>query len=191
MVIPELEGRLPDAPTLDALVDGLIASCALIKDVASMIDYDTSGRQFRPFSYILERTRTPISCIESTYDWRADMTAKVAGEQAVMLGIKDTKAIEEKAKARALAESAERKAFAMAEIQSVIRASLMNEESAHLIELLVDLNQKTFDGLRLAHASANAQITSAKKRLEAGQYTVVDPEVILFAQWELKDKSTD
>lgn len=191
MVMPELEGRTKDPVTLDLLVDGLIATCALIKDVASTIDYDTAGRQIRPFEYIMNRCRTPISAIESTYDWRADMTAKVAGEQAVLLGITDTTAIEAKAKARALAQSNERKAYAMQEVQSVMRTSLMAEESSKLIEMLVDLDGKCFDGFRLAHNSATAQCVGAKRRLEAGQYTVVDPEVVLFANSYVKDTHGD
>jgi hypothetical protein len=191
MVIPELEGRTEAPVTLDALVDGMIATCALIKDVASIVDYDSQGRMIRPFEYILNRCRTPISCIESTYDWRADMTAKVAGEQAILLGIKDTAAIEAKAKARALAESQERKAYAVAEVTSAVRPSLMQEESAKLVEMLVDLDGKCFDGLRLAHASANAQCTGAKKRLEAGQFTLVDTEIVIFAQHAVRDTKED
>jgi hypothetical protein len=67
----------------------------------------------------------------------------------------------------------------------------MQEESDKLIENLVDFDGKAFDILRLAHASANAQITGAKKRLEAGQYAVVDPEVILFANFQVSDKYPD
>jgi hypothetical protein len=188
MVMPELEGR-SNVVSLDLLVDGLIATCALIKDVASTVDYDSAGRQIRPYAYILDRCRTPISAIDSTYDWRADMTAKVAGEQAHLLGITDTAGIEAKAKARALAQSAERKAYAMAEVQSVLRPQLMTAESSELVDILLDLDGKCFDGFKLAHNSANAQCVSAKKRLEAGQYTVVDPEVVIFAGTFVKDSS--
>ena len=191
MVIPELEGRTKDPVTLDLLVDGLIATCALIKDVASIVDYDTQGRQIRPFEYILARTRTPISAIESTYDWRADMAAKVAGEQAALLGITDTGSIEAKAKARALGDTKERKAYALAEISSIVRPSLMQEESSKLIEILVDLDGKAFNGLLLAHNAAVANVAGAKRRLEAGQYTTVDSEVVLFAKSPIRDNQPD
>ena len=191
MVMPELEGRTKDPVTLDLLLDGLVATCALIKDVASTVDYDTSGRQVRPFEYILARTRTPISAIESTYDWRADMAAKVASEQAALLGITDTAGIEAKAKARALGDTKERKAYALAEVNSLVRPSLMQEESAKLIEMLVDLDSKAFNGLLLAHNSANANLAGAKRRLEAGQYTTVDSEVVLFAKSAVRDDKVD
>lgn len=184
MVMPEFEGQ-NKPPALDLLVDALVATCGLIKDVAETIDYDTSGRMFRPYAYILERARTPVSCIESTYEWRAEQTGKVASEQANILGLKNPDEIAKKAIARAKGEQAERKAYAVAEVASHIHAGLITEEASKLIEILLDLDGTAYNGLVLAHNTANNQIAGAKKRLEAGQYTTIDSEVLLFANSKL------
>jgi hypothetical protein len=186
LTLPELEGR-ELGQRLDVLVDGLVATCALIKDLAMTSDYDASGRITHPFRYLLDRARTPASCIQSNYDWRADMAAKVAEEQAQLIGVKDTKAIGDKARERNKAENQERINFALAEINSHTNLNLMQEDEINLIDLLVDLNQNTFNALKLAHVSASNEITRAKKRLEAGLYTNIDTEIILFAKSTMID----
>lgn len=191
LVIPELDGRTADAVSLDLLIDANIATCALTKDVASTTDFDTNGRQVRPFAYLIDRIRTPISSIEATYDWRADMAAKVAVEQASLLGIKDTTLIETKAKERAIGDMKERKAYAIAEVNSLIRPSIMNEETSKLIEMIVDLDGKAFNGLLLTHNAAVASVASATRRLEAGKFVTVDSEVVLFAKSAMRDDKVD
>jgi len=186
MTLPEFEGR-SSIQKLDVLLDGLVATCALIKDVASTTDYDAAGRLTRPFAWIIDRCRTPISAVTAAFEWRADMAAKVAGEQAQMLGVKDAKDIEAKARERAMAQNEERMNYALAEVNSNTTMQLMTEDEVNLIDLLLDLNQKTYDGLRLVHQAAQNEMTRARKRLEAGLYTTVDPEVILFAKSALPD----
>jgi hypothetical protein len=181
MVLPELEGR-EFTQKLDVLIDGLVASCALIKDLAQVADYDKQGRIVYPFRYLAERARTPISSVESNFAWRDDMSAKMAGEQAKLLGIKDTEKVEENARKRSQLQNQELINYALAEVNSNTNLNLMKEDSAHLEELLTDLNQTTFDGLKLAHTSAQNAVQRAKARLEAGLYTTIDEEVVLFAK---------
>lgn len=178
--MPELERSKDYSVNLDTLVNALIASCALIRDLAQTQDFDDNGRISRPFAWMLNSTRTPVSAVESNFSWRSDMSAKVAGEKAHLLGLKDAKAIEEKAKARTDAENAERKAYALAEVNSVTHLSIMEDEEVHLIELLLDLN--CIDILKLAKSSAEASVKRAKARLMAGQYVTIDEEVLLFAK---------
>jgi hypothetical protein len=181
LTLPELEGR-EFTQKLDALVDGLVATCAMIKDLAQSSDYDVAGRITYPFRYLLDRVRTPQSSITANYEWRADMAAKVAEEQASMLGVKDSKAIGDKARERNRAENQERIDYALAEVNSQTNMNLMQEDESLLIELLVDLNQTTFDAIKLAHNSAQAEVQRAKKRLESGLYTTVDSEVVIFSK---------
>lgn len=186
LTLPELEGR-EFGQKLDALCDGLIATCALIKDLAQTSDYDSAGRITHPFRYLIDRVRTPASSIISNFEWRADMSAKVAEEQAQMLGVADPKAVGDKARERNKGENQERINYAIAEVNSQTNINLMKEDESLLIELLIDLNQKTFDAVRLAHNSAQAELTRAKKRLEAGLYTTIDPEIIIFAKTVMPD----
>lgn len=188
LVLPELEGRDDIGPKkLDALLDGLVATCALIKDVASAVDYDNAGRLIRPFAWIIDRCRTPASTIEQNFAWRADMAAKVAGEQARMLGMKDTSDIETRANERAKLENAERMKYALAEVNSNTNLAIMQEDEVNLIDYLLDLNQTTFNGLKLAHAAAQNEMTRARKRLESGLYATVDSEVVMFAKWAMPE----
>lgn len=176
--LPELEGR-DDTVRLDTLVTALVASCALIKDLANLQDFNDRGQIVRPFAWMINTVRTPASAVENNYAWRSDMAAKTAGERAMLLGIKDSKAVEEKAKARTDAENQERKNYALAEVNSLTHTSIFEEEETHLIEILLDLN--CIDIVKIAKTSAEAQVKRAKARLLNGQYVTIDDEVLLFA----------
>ena len=191
LVIPELEGRTSEAPRLDTLVNALIASCMLIKDLAQVIDFDEAGRQTRPYAYLLERAITPISAVTRNFEWRADMASKAAIDQAHQLGMIDAEQIGQRAKERSVKQNAERIKYALAEIKSVAHDSLVSEEATKLQEMLIDLDGIAYNGLQLTHNSANASIASAKKRLEQGQFVTVDPELILFAKAHIRDTQPD
>lgn len=181
LTLPELEGRDVGPQKLDVLLDGLVATCALVKDLASHSDYDSAGRITHPYRYLIDRVRTPIGCIESNFAWRADMAAKVAGEQAALLGV-DAKKVEENARKRSMEQNQERMNYALAEVNSNTNLKVMDQEESFLLETLIDLNQNTFDGMKLIQSAAQAELQRAKRRLEQGLYTVVDEEVILFAK---------
>lgn len=182
LTLPELEGRDVGPQKLDVLLDGLVATCALVKDLAAHSDYDVAGRITYPFKYLLDRVRTPVSCVESNFAWRADMAAKVAAEQAALLGVTDPAKIEENARKRSMEQNKERMNYAMSEVSSNTNMAVMDEDEVNLVDLLVDLNQNTFNGMKLIQAAAQAELQRARRRLEQGLYTVVDEEVILFAK---------
>lgn len=186
ITLPELEGR-EFGQKLDALIDGLVATCALIKDLASTSDYDSAGRITHPYSYLIERAITPQSAIERNFAWRADMAAKVATEQAHLLGITDAEKIGDKAREKAMLQNQERINYALSEVNSNTNLNLMQEDEVNLLDLLVDLNQNTFNGMKLIQASAQAELQRAKRRIEQGLYTRVDEEVILFAKVALPE----
>lgn len=186
LTLPELEGR-EFGQKLDVLIDGLVATCAMIKDLASSSDYDSAGRITRPFAYLIDRAITPQSAIERNFAWRADMSAKVASEQASLLGIKDAETIGDKARQRSMEQNAERIAYALSEVNSNTNMKLLQEDEVNLIDLLNDLNQQTFNGLQLIQASAQSELQRAKRRIEQGLYTKVDEEVILFAKTALPE----
>lgn len=186
ITLPELEGR-EQGQKLDALIDGLVATCALIKDLASSSDYDSAGRITRPYAYLIDRAITPQGAIERNFAWRADMSAKVATEQAQLLGIKDAETIGDKARQRSMEQNSERIAYALAEVNSHTNLNLMQEDEVNLLDLLNDLNQQTFNGLALIQASAQSELRRAKRRIEQGLYTKVDEEVILFAKTALPE----
>lgn len=187
ITLPELEGR-EFGQKLDVLIDGLVATCALIKDLACSEDFDSStGRITRPYAYLIDRAITPQSAIERNFAWRADMSAKVATEQASLLGIKDAETIGDKARQRSMEQNAERIAYALSEVNSNTNLNLMQEDEVNLLDLLNDLNQQTFNGLALVQASAQSELTRAKRRIEQGLYTKVDEEVILFAKTALPE----
>jgi hypothetical protein len=178
VAMPELEGR--DTPNpLDHIVDALVASCALIKDVAQRSDFDTSGRIIYPYAWIANSARTPASAVADNFAWRSNMAAKVAGEKAVLLGMSNAKEVEDKAKARNEAENAERMAYALAEVNSVTNTNIMKEDEANLIEMLLDL--RTIDIMKLAKSAAQGAVERARTRLLEGQYATIDEEVLLFA----------
>lgn len=186
ITLPELEGR-DFGQKLDVLIDGLVASCALIKDLASSSDYDSAGRITRPYAYLIDRAITPQGSIERNFAWRADMSAKVATEQAHLLGIKDSETVGEKARQRSMEQNQERINYALSEVNSNTNLNLMQEDEVNLIDLLNDLNQQTFNGLALIQASAQSELQRAKRRIEQGLYTKVDEEVILFAKTALPE----
>ena len=186
ITLPELEGR-EFGQKLDVLIDGLVATCALIKDLAGSADYDSAGRITRPYAYLIDRAITPQSAIERNFSWRADMSAKVATEQASLLGIKDSETIGDKARQRSMEQNAERIAYALSEVNSNTNLNLMQEDEVNLLDLLNDLNQQTFNGLALIQASAQSELQRAKRRIEQGLYTKVDEEVILFAKTALPE----
>lgn len=186
ITLPELEGR-EFGQKLDVLIDGLVATCALIKDLAGSADYDSAGRITRPYAYLIDRAITPQSAIERNFAWRADMSAKVATEQAQLLGVKDAETIGDKARQRSMEQNAERIAYALSEVNSNTNLNLMQEDEVNLLDLLNDLNQQTFNGLALIQASAQSELQRAKRRIEQGLYTKVDEEVILFAKTALPE----
>lgn len=186
ITLPELEGR-EFGQKLDALIDGLVATCALIKDLAQSSDYDAAGRITHPYAYLIDRTITPQAAIERNFAWRADMAAKVATEQAHLLGIKEAELIGQKAHKRAMEQNQERINYALAEVNSNTNLNVMKEDEVNLIDLLNDLNQQTFNGMKLIQASAQAELARAKRRIEQGLYTRVDEEVILFAKTALAE----
>jgi hypothetical protein len=171
-----------DKPKLDQLVDGLIATCALIKDLAGRSDYNASGQLVHPFAWLAGRARTPQSAVVDSFAWRSNMAAKVAGEQATLLGIANPELVEQKARERADAENKERRDYAIAEVRSVQNVALMTAEENELVELLLDLDGQTFNILKLAKAAAQADVERAKQRLLAGKYAVCDEEIMLFAK---------
>ena len=122
--MPEFENQ-GNGDKLDTLVNGLVASCAMIKDLAQVQDFNDSGQLVRPFAWILTNTRTPAGAVEANFAWRSNMSAKVAGEKALLLGLKNSKEIEQKASIRTDQENAERKAYALAEVNSVTNANIM------------------------------------------------------------------
>lgn len=176
--MPELEGRDKVTP-LDSLTDGLVASCAMIKDVAQRSDFDTAGRIIYPYAWIANSARTPASAVMDQYSWRSNMAAKVAGEKATMLGMKNAKEVEEKARARTDAENKERMDYALAEVNSNTNVNIMKEDESTLIELLLDL--RTIDIMKLAKNAAQGSVERARTRLLEGQYATIDEEVLLFA----------
>lgn len=184
ITLPELEGR-EFGQKLDALIDGLVATCALIKDLAQTSDYDTAGRITHPYAYMVDRAITPVAAVERNFAWRADMSAKVATEQAALLGVKDAETIGDKARQRSMEQNKERMNYALAEVNSNTNINVMKEDEVNLIDLLMDLNQTTFDGLKLLQAAAGNEMERAKRRIEQGLYTRVDEEVILFAKTKL------
>ena len=166
--------------TLDELSKGLVATLGLIKDLGEVSDFNNNGQIVKPYAWLADRAVTPVSAILGNYSWRSDQAAKVASEQAKLLGL-DADDIASKAKAKADALNAEKIAYAVAEVNSVTSPALMKEESSKLVEILVDLDGVDFNIFKLAKASAQNSLERTKQRVQAGLYATIDEEVILFA----------
>ena len=192
MAFPEHNGRKTPA-TADQLTTGVLATCAMLRDLGQAVDYSATGTLIYPFAWLADRASTPASAINSHYEWRNDMAARVAGEQAQLLNlsVKEREQIEVQARYRTTAQNQELKAYAIAEANSLTDLKVLELDNPDLIEVLVDLDGIAFDGLRLAHASACNTVNRAKQRLMSGLFTTVDEEVVLFANSKLPDNNRE
>jgi hypothetical protein len=134
---------------------------------------------------------TPFKAVKRQYEWRDDMASKSAQEQALVLGIKDTNDIGEKAKARSQAQNKERLDYALAELNSVCQYSLQDNPQDKLQEMLIDLDGKCYNGLLITSNLANANMANARKRLTQGLYAFVDNELAIFAMATVRDDTND
>jgi len=168
-------------PTLDQLSNANIASCALIRDLAE-VQESNNGKITRPYAWLAERAQTPTSAILRQYAWFADQSAKLAGEQARLLHIADYKQVEDNAKDRTNANNRERVAFALAEVNSSFKEALLIAPPEELVNILLDLDGFAYNIVALTQAGAQRNIEYGKQRLLKGDYTSIDPEVLLFSQ---------
>lgn len=190
--LPELEISKQEPVKLDSISDALLATAYLLNLASTYKDYDpNTGRETTPFAYVKDRILTPYKAIQRQYEWRADMAAKVATEQAALIGIKDSADIGNKAKERSNLQNKEKIAYALAELDSIANYNLRNEPNEKLIEILVDLDGKAYNGLLLSSNLANASMENARKRLANGQYVNVDVELALFAKAHVRDDKPD
>lgn len=166
---------------LSKLVDGVMATCGLIKDIAEYKDVSTSGSVSRPYAWMTEKVRTPASAITNRYKWLSDNTAKTAGIQATLLKMPNAQEIEQKARDRSIAQNQERIAYAIAQVNSLTHLGLLKEDSSKLVDILVELDGEAYDIMAITRASALAEVARATARLLKGDFTRIDEEVAIFA----------
>lgn len=183
--LPEMEAAKVEPLDAELICNGIIATCAMAFDLARMSDFNERGGLIHPHAWLVDRVRTPIETVRSHFDWRTDQAAKLAQEQAAMIGLSDkAEAIGAAAKARAEHDQRSKAEYALAEVESMMNPSIMKSDESDLIDLLMELeNAGAISSIvKVAANAAHSSIDRTKSRLMAGQFARVDEEVVLFAQ---------